>query len=264
MPVAGSQHHAKSFRLKDGDKRPSLIIDAMKVVDWAELGRGALGALFGTLGVRGKERVRKLRKDARTNRCALLKAILAHTDIASGVVVSESPTPLPDGRHYLVPMSAETLTKKAYGEIIEDEISIERTARGLRDLRDLGLIELTQQSEKLRNGDILNLPSVKAVSESFWSICRLSDKLAKVRGKKASETAVKRLQAILAGVARRQGRRRAERAVTHQTRGAVNGTAEARAAAAAYRKKAAAMGMRPDVIERSVKAYMSRWKPGVG
>ncbi|WNL48588.1 hypothetical protein RKE25_23185 (plasmid) [Dyella sp. BiH032] len=157
-------------------------------------------------------------------------------------------------------MSVATLAKKAYGELIADEISIARVIRGLRDLRELGLIDLTPQFERLSNGDILNMPSVKAVTTHFWEVARLWDKLVKVRGSKAAERSVQRLQTILAAVARRQGRKRAERALTHQTRGAVNGTPASRAAAAEYRAKAERMGLTGAALERSVAAYMSRWR----
>lgn len=258
MPTIGSPYHALPYRRPEGFKRPSVIFDAQRVVEDARRGRGALGKHLETLSVRGHlPRQRAVRSDLRINRCTLLNAILAHTDLATGVVVSEAPTDMPTGQRYLQPMSAAKLAEKAYGGLVAGEVSIARTLRGLRDLAELGLIELQQQSERLSNGDILNMPSVKAVTSHFWKLARLWDSVVRARGKKASEKAVKQLQAILAGVARRAGLKRAEKALMKQpTAGASN--PERAAAAAAYRARAEALGLKGAALESSIAVYMKR------
>ena len=258
MPTIGSPYHALPYRRPEGFKRPSVIFDAQRVVEDARRGRGALGAHLGSLSVRGRlPRQRAVRSDLRVNRCTLLNAILAHTDLATGVVVAEAPTDLPSGKRYLQPMSAAKLAEKAYGGLVAGEVSIARTLRGLRDLAELGLIELQQQSERLSNGDILNLPSVKAVTSHFWKLARLWDSVKRARGKKASEQAVRQLQAILAGVARRAGLKRAEKALMkHPAAGA--GDPARRAAITAYRDKAAAMGLKGAALEASVAHFIKR------
>jgi hypothetical protein len=258
MPAIGSSYHALPYRRPEGFRRPSVIFDAQRVVEDARRGRGALGKHLGTLSVRGgMTRQRAVRSDLRINRCTLMSAILAHTDLATGVVVSEAPTDLPTGKRYLQPMSAAKLAEKAYGGLVAGEVSIARTLRGLRDLAELGVIELQQQSERLSNGDILNMPSVKAVTSDFWKLARLWDSVVRARGKQASEKAVKQLQAILAGVARRAGLKRAEKALMkHPAVGA--GDPARAAAAAAYRAKAEASGLKGAALESSIAFYMKR------
>lgn len=262
MPQARSPYHAIAYQRPEGFKRPSVIFDAQRVIEDAQYGRGGLGKLLSRLPVRGgKERQRAARSDALKNRCTLLQAIVAHTDISSGVVVAQAPTDMPNGARFLEPMSAAKLTEIAYGGLVDGEVSIERANRGLHDLAELGLVTLREQCEQLDNGDFLNLPSIKTLTDEFWRVVRLWTTVCRLRGKNASEKAVKKLQAIIAGVARRQGKRRAERSVS-QSGAAKGDPAVVATAAAAYRVKAQERGLRGAALEASLTVYLrSLFKP---
>lgn len=256
MPQARSPYHAIAYQRPEGFKRPSVIIDAQRVIEDAKHGRGALAKLLSRLSVRGgKERQRAVREDARKNRFSLLSAIVAHTDISSGVVVAQAPTDMPDGSRFLAPMSTAKLAVIAYGGLVEGEVSIERVNRGLHDLAELGLVTLRVQCEQLDNGDFLNLPSIKTLTDDFWRLVRLWTTVCHLRGKNASEKAVKKLQAIIAGVARRQGKRRAERTINQSTAAKADPAVVA-TAAAAYRVKAQERGLRGAALESSLNVYL--------
>ncbi|HEX7817380.1 hypothetical protein [Dyella sp.] len=261
-PAAGSPHHAIAFALPTGVKVPTVIAHAVNAIEHARRGRGALGALLkSTPLLRGGERQRGVRSDLLTNMCSVLAAVVAKADLQTNIAVAESPTPMPNGSRWLAPLAFAQVTKVAFGGVIPGEVSQARTERAAKRLAALGLIEVTQQSTRLDNGDILNLPAVKALTDRFWKVVRLFDLVVKVRKARDKETVLQKMQAILANIARRQGKHRAQGNTPKAAPPASHsGTPAAKAAAAAYEARAREMGLTGEALQRSIDSYMKRWR----
>lgn len=262
MPVAGSSYHAIAYALPVGSKVPTVTGYALDAIERAKRGRGALGALLKSAPLlRGGQRRRGVRSDLLTNMCSVLGAIVAKADLQTNIAVMEAPTPMPNGSRWLAPLAFSQVTKAAFGAVIAGEISQARTQRAAKRLTALGLIEVTQQSTRLENGDIVNLPAVKALTDHFWKVVRLFDQVVKVRKARDKVTILHKMQAILANVARRQGRARAQAKVPMAAPGAAHsGTPAAKAAATAYEARAREKGLSGEALRLSVAVYMKRWQ----
>lgn len=259
-PAAGSPYHAITFALPGGAKVPTVIAHALDVIERAKRGRGALGALLkGTPLLRGGQRQRGVRSDLMTNMCSVLAAVVAKADLQTNIAVAESPTPLPNGVRWLAPLAFSQVTKVAFGAVIPGEISQARTERAAKRLAALGLIEVTQQSTRLDSGDILNLPAVKALTDHFWKVVRLFDKVVQLRKARDKESILHKMQAILANIARRQGKQRGQantpKAATPRT-----GSPTWRAEAAAFEAKARSRGLTGDALRLTVAGHMKHWR----
>ena len=261
-PVTGSPHHAIAFTLPLGAKVPTVIAHALDVIERAKRGRGALGVLLkGTPLLRGGTRQRGVRRDLMTNMCSVLGAIVAKADLQTNIAVAESPTPMPNGVRWLAPLAFRQVTTVAFGAVIPGEISQVRTERAAKRLAALGLIEVTQQSTRLESGDILNLPAVKALTDRFWKVVRLFDKVVQLRKARDKDSVLHQMQAILANIARRQGKQRAQATGRYNAPAVpTSGTPAATAAAAAYEARARAMGLVGEALQRSISTYMKRWR----
>lgn len=259
-PAAGSPYHAIAFALPGGAKVPTVIAHALDVIERSKRGRGALGALLkGTPLLRGGPRQRGVRRDLMTNMCSVLAAIVAKADLQTNIAVAESPTPLPNGVRWLAPLAFSQVTKVAFGAVIPGEISQARTERAAKRLAALGLIEVTQQSTRLDSGDILNLPAVKALTDHFWKVVRLFDKVVQLRKARDKESLLHKMQAILANIARRQGKQRGQ---AHAPPAAVprTGSPAWRAEAAAFEAKARSRGLTGDALRLTVVHHMKHWR----
>lgn len=240
---------------------PTVIGHALDVIERAKRGRGALGVLLKSAPLlRGGERQRGVRSDLLTNMCSVLAAIVAKADLQTNIAVMEAPTPMPNGSRWLAPLAFVQVTKTAFGAVIPGEISQARTERAAKRLAALGLIEVTQQSARLDNGDILNLPAVKAVTDHFWRIARVFDDVVKARKAKDKESVLHKMQAILASIARRQGKGRAQANAPKVTATTHSNTPAAKAAAEAFEAKARERGLTGDALRQTVANYMKHWK----
>jgi hypothetical protein len=240
---------------------PTVTGYALDAIERAKRGRGALGTLLKSAPLlRGGQRRRGVRSDLLTNMCSVLGAIVAKADLQTNIAVMEAPTPMPNGSRWLAPLAFSQVTKTAFGAVIPGEISQARTQRAAKRLAALGLIEVTQQSTRLENGDIVNLPAVKALTDHFWKVARLFDQVVKVRKARDKETILHKMQAILANVARRQGRARAQGNAPRVAPAPRTGSPAWKAEAAAYEAKARSRGLTGDALRITVANHMKHWR----
>jgi hypothetical protein len=241
---------------------PTVIGYALDAIERAKRGRGALGALLRAAPLlRGGERQRGVRRDLLTNMCSVLAAIVAKADLQTNIAVMQAPTPMPNGSRWLAPLAFSQVTKTAFGTVIPGEVSQVRTQRAAKRLAALGLIEVTQQSTRLDNGDIVNLPAVKALTDQFWKIVRLFDQVVKVRKARDKQTILQKMQAILANIARRQGKARVQGQTPLRIAPAPRtGSPAWKAAAAAFEAKARSRGLTGEALRLTVDNYMKHWR----
>lgn len=137
--VAGSPLRAVAWRRPRSLRRPEPINMGLARLEAALARRGPIwDALESTPLPSGQRRSRKLRRDGARNLISLLQAILASTDLVSGMVAS----PAGEGRWDRHDWGR--LDHRAYGPLVERERSFRRTERHARELAALGFVSVVQ------------------------------------------------------------------------------------------------------------------------
>ena len=179
MPLAGSPLRALKWKRPARVRFPTLIEQgiARSCADvpnrHSNLGRLLSGAPV--YRPDGAERRRSLRSEGATNIATLMSAVLANTDIGSGQVL----VPRADSRWQR--RSWADIDFRAYGEEVPDERSLRRTERHVRELKDLGLIEVCEWRKVGRDGAVRSIVAIKRFTELFWRLLALEKALARER-----------------------------------------------------------------------------------
>ena len=203
MPIAGSPNRSLAWKRPDEFNPPKLI--NLAIARLREADRQM--ALFEQTKVYSRkdrsdtERRRKPRSDGMRNWATLATAVIASSDLERGYVGA------PIGAGQWRRHSIESLARRAYGELIHDDVSLRRAVRHLRHLVDGGLLTICQITVETPDGPRAEI-AIKHVTDAFYDALEMKATISAWRIAKRREKAKERLQSEAGkglGAKRRRG-----------------------------------------------------------
>lgn len=192
-------HHAISWKRPVGYRMVPIINRAVDRLTLIELQpRSALYNAFflesPVYRADKKARRRRKRSDGATNVITQVKTIVWYTDIVSNFVAK----PIVDefGRRTWERKTMMELNALAFGTPIEDEVSLKRTERAVRDLCAMGYMDKAEWKKLTANG-YRSESGLKWLTDKFWRVLGLLNAVKDERGKrKAAKEAEKAMRLI--------------------------------------------------------------------
>ena len=122
-------------------------------------------------GAEQGERTRRPRSEFCRNFVTFIQALLASTDLCSGIV-ARPPAQRPGPWEHL---GVKQLAARAFGSPVAWQLSQRRSERVLRTLKAMGLIETTQRRYENESGETRSETAVRRCTAKLFALLRLED-----------------------------------------------------------------------------------------